>query len=478
MKDQMAQSGVDNMVPDAGYMGPLTIDNIDPSRPLFERGDQAELARATLKALGPNPITYDAGEFWRYDPTRGVWDKVEGHFFRHTAARFSGAPVGQKQLMISAGMIAGAESIARDSILSDPARVSFLSVPPGVAFSNGFVTVSEGIISVLPHSSENRARHGFGFEYVEWTPDNTPLLCSFLEDIFADCSEDERAARISLLQEFAGASLVGDTMAYQQCLLLYGLGGNGKSALLSLLRAMFPPESLVSVAPQRWSERFGLAALEGKRANLVSETPTGEILDGSAFKAVITGDWVTAERKHKDPFDFKPTCAHIFSTNWPIITADHSEGFWRRPVVLPLTRRFEGDPSRKLGVEKDIIAGELAGIIAFAIEGARRAQVQKCYTLPSQSVALLDEWRDSSDQVRLYLGQRPHDEDVVRAGVLFDQYREWAKNNGHSLLSNVKFGMRVKATQLYDFGEDRMGKFYRRRHAHVPNGEPSGGAKE
>lgn len=442
------------------------LDEIEASpAPSFERGDHVELADAVLRKLGPHPLTFDAGEFWRYGPSRGVWEIIPSPKVRTEVASFAGAPVGDscKPLKVNAPSAVGAEAVARDRLISDPRRVTFEGAPPGVVFSNGFVTVHDGAIAVLPLAPDHRARHGFEFTFEAWEPSATPLFNAFLDELFADCSEDERAARIALLQEFAGACLIGDAIRYQKCLLLFGPGGNGKSSLLTLLRAMFPPDALASVAPQKWSERFSLAALEGKRANLVSETPTGEILDGSAFKAVITGDSVTAERKHKDPFDFRPVAGHIFSLNWPLITADHSEGFWRRPIILPLTRDFENDPFRKLGAEQEVISAELPGVVAWAIEGARRAQTSGRYTMPSQSIELASEWRDASDQVRLFLRQRPADETTIKAGVFFDQYREWARENGHAILSSVKFGLRVVASSLYDRKEDRTGRFYVRR---------------
>ncbi|WP_437617085.1 DUF5906 domain-containing protein [Sorangium sp. So ce834] len=82
--------------------------------------------------------------------------------------------------------------------------------------------------------------------------------------------------------------------------MLFGEGGNGKSAGINLVRAMFPPEALASLPPQRWTERFALSAPEGKLANFVSKTPSGERLEGGAFKAVVTGDPVMAERKHRE----------------------------------------------------------------------------------------------------------------------------------------------------------------------------------
>ena len=441
----------------------FALDDIDSSPSVeFERGDHVEVSGRLLSALRVRgPITFDAGEFWQYAP-RGVWSCLEAASVRTAAMRFAGCSVGlkSKPLKMSGPDTRGIESVARDRLTSDPARVTFAGAPPGVAFSNGFVTVRDGVVALLGHAPEHRARHGFDFDYATHAPEATPLFTAFLDQLFADCGEDERSARVALIQEFAGACLIGDATRYQKCLLLYGSGGNGKSALLTLLRAMFPREALCSLPPQRWNDRFSLESLENKRANFVSETPTSEILDGAAFKAVITGDVVTAERKQRPVFEFVPVAGHIFSLNVPLNTSDHSDGFWRRPIVLPLTHNFENDPYRVLNVEQDIIRAELAGVVAWAIEGAARAQRQGAYTMPTQSLAVANEWRDASDQVRLFLATRP-DADEVLAGDFYKQYKSWALDNGHkNAVTSTTFGRRVKATNLYRTKHTSAGCLY------------------
>jgi putative DNA primase/helicase len=440
----------------------------------FERGDHAELAEAVLAALGPDPVAFAAGEFWGYRPPWGIWERIPMAKVCSVAASFAGCPVGYgkdpRALSVSLGAAEGAAKLARYRLEAELAPRPdgtvagfFDSAAPGVAFRNGFVSVEGGRVVVREHSPDHRARHAHPFDYTPWSASATPLLTEFLDELFADCSEDERAARIALLQEFSGACLLGHALHYQGCLILYGEGANGKSSLLSLTRAMFPPSALCSVPPQKWSERFGLAGLEGKRANFVSETPSAEILDGGAFKAVVTGDMVTAERKHKDPFEFRPIAGHIFSMNWPLTTTDHSAGFWRRPIVLPFSRRFDIDPGRKIEPERAVIAAELAGTVAWAVEGAARAQRQGGYTIPDQSRAMLGEWRDGNDQVRLFLRENGSDAPVP-ASEFYSQYKEWAGLNGHrNPVSSRMFGLRVMATGAYERLETRDGRVYRRK---------------
>lgn len=422
----------------------------------FERGDQAEIAQKMLTSLGPDPLTHDAGEFWRYTPAAGIWSEIPGPRMRTLAASFAGCPVGivtgsrkgpPPVVKVNASTCLGAEAIARDELLADPHRVRFDGAPLGIAFTDGFVKVRDGKIEIVAHAAEHRARHAYGFPFA---PDaSTPLLDSFLFELFHDCDAFERDLRIALLQEFTGAALVGDACRYQRCLVLYAKGGNGKSELLRILRGLFPPESVTSLVPQWWSHRFRSIMLENKLANFCDELPDAEIMGGEAWKLVVTGEPIPAERKNRDAIIFTPRAGHIFATNSPIRSTDHSDGFWRRPLVLGLTRKFEGDAARILSAGQRVLDAERPAIAAWAIRGAARAQAQGGYTIPPSSLALAHEWRDENDQVRGFAAEHPVTE-RIQASELYKRYVTWAKENGNGPMSNAMFGRRVMAAELAD----------------------------
>lgn len=443
-------------------------DGIDPyALAYFERGDQAELAEKLLTALGPDPLTHDAGEFWRYRPALGVWQCIEGPRVRTTAASFAGCPIGvggpkkkPATVKVQASTAAGAETIARDELLADERRVRFDGAPLGVAFSNGFVRVRGGKVELVPHAAEHRCRHAYDFPYDPSLL--TPKFDTFLADLFGDCIALERDLRTCLLQEYAGATLIGEATRYQRCLVLFAKGGNGKSELLRILRGLFPADAVTSLVPQWWSHRFRAVMLEGKLANFCDELPDAEIMGGEAWKLVVTGEPIPGERKNRDPFIFTPRCGNIFATNSPIRSSDHSDGFWRRPLVLGLTRKFEGDTARVLEAGARVLEAERPGVAAWAIAGAARAQTQGGYTIPPSSHVLTREWRDENDQVRGYMAEHPL-EGRIPAGELYKRYATWAKENGLGPMSSTMFGRRMMASEL----ADREGKAHR---FYVPKG--------
>lgn len=459
--------------PDSGPGGqviPMPGIDLDATA-YFERGDQAELADKVLTSLGPDPLTHDAGEFWRYGPAAGIWEMVPGPKVRTLAASFAGCPIGlgggrrkakdggesePRMLKVNASTAAGAETIARDALLAQGDRVTFDGAPMGVAFRNGFVRVRAGKVELVDHAPDHCARHAYPFDY---DPEaRAPLLDRFLAELFKDCDSLERELRISLLQEFAGACLIGEAIRYQRCLVLYATGGNGKSELLRILRGLFPDDAVTSLVPQWWSNQFRAVMLEGKLANFCDELPDAEIMGGEAWKLVVTGEPIPGEKKFRDAFIFRPIAGHIFATNSPIRTTDHSDGFWRRPLVLALTRKFEGDSARVLEAGKAVLDAERPGVATWALYGAARAQAQGGYTTPPSSVTLAHEWRDENDQVRGFVAENPITE-RIQASDLYGQYTTWAKSNGLGPMSSTMFGRRLMAADLAE-REGKARRFY------------------
>ena len=126
--------------------------------------------------------------------------------------------------------------------------------------------------------------------------------------------------------------------------------------------------------------------MRGARLNLVHEIPPKAIAGGTDFKAIITGDPITAREIYKSPYTYRPRTAHVFSANELPGSTDITEGFWRRVVVLTMPKRFDGTQQMIPELAKKIIAAEMPGVLAWAVEGAQRLLTQDAYTIPASSL--------------------------------------------------------------------------------------------
>jgi putative DNA primase/helicase len=303
-------------------------------------------------------------------------------------------------------------------------------------------------------------RHAFDFDYDPRAP--RERLRGFLGELFKDASRKEGGKRQALLAEFVGACLMGTATKYQKLLVIQGGGGNGKSEFLRLARGLFPPGAVASVAPQDWGDRFRSARLVGVLANFVDEIPERDVTAGDVFKSVVTGDPISAERKHQHPFEYRPLAGHILSANVLPGTVDQSDGYWRRFAVCPFTRNFENDPARKADAATEVLRHELPAVVTWALRGAARLQRRGMYTTTKSAAQTLTEWRDEADPVRRFLVERKYVREVG-ATALFEEWRVFARNNGFADMSSTRFGRRVVSSGLYERDRTKEGRWYKKK---------------
>ena len=240
------------------------------------------------------------------------------------------------------------------------------------------------------------------------------------------------ADKTALLGEFVGAALFGTATRYQKALFLVAPGGNGKSQLLDVVSALFPKGYAKAIRPQDWGNEYQRAELSRAYVNIVPELPAKAIAEGADFKAIITGDPISARQIYQKPFTFRPRCAHIFSGNAFPNAEDTSDGFWRRLLVLTMPRRFDGTPEEIRDLGQLIIREELDGVLAWAVRGAQRLLLKSSYTTPASSTDAVAVWRRDSNPVALWLDARTSPTDSNDKGMttteLFRDYRTWCSD--------------------------------------------------
>ncbi len=450
---------------------------------LFRRGDETELAQAVKTRLHSDdqPLIYDEGHFWRYAGDRaGVWQqipderviKLVSDYARHGAVVHDPVEAKQRFLRVSASSAKGAASLLRSELIADANEAHrFEKAWRGVAFDNVFVRLNTqtGDIDPVAHHRTHMCRFAFPFAYNPKAPRDR--LYEFLDAIFGDCDEQERLMRQALLQEYLGACLFGIATKYEACLVLYGFGSNGKSQVLTLARACFPPNSTVSLPPQLWGVQFQIAPLMGSLGNFCDEIPSSDIANSMRFKAIVSGQPQHCDRKNRDAITFAPVAGHIFSANELPSTVDFSKGFFSRFLLLCFTRDFDRRGGHN--VERDIGARiareEREGLVSWAIEGAARLVRNNAFTLPHSSTHALEDWKTDVDPVRRFVLERDASVRAAlwptgagwRASEMYKKFKEYTADNGFAQMTSAKFGRRLMALGLVERVEYRDGNAYR-----------------
>lgn len=259
-----------------------------------------------------------------------------------------------------------------------------------------------------------------------YNPDATaPRFEKFLSQVFAG---DEALMRY--LQWAVGYSLTGDTSA-QVFFLLHGVGANGKSTLLDVLRHVLGPDyfhglNFETLLMQRQAQHQSpLAQLRGKRLVMASEAGEGRKLNTAMIKSLTGGDPIRANLMHRDATEFIPQCKIWLLCNHKPVVGDDSLGMWRRVRLLPFLQSFTGDKADpRLG---DALKAEAEGVLAWAVRGAMMHAEHGEPDLPECVRAATEEYRIESDSIGQFLAECCEDADDARQGrtELFEAFKAW-----------------------------------------------------
>jgi putative DNA primase/helicase len=292
------------------------------------------------------------------------------------------------------------------------------------------------------------------------TQQPTPQFETFLHDTFGSETAGEEEQQITLVQELAGAIMLGLMPRHQKAVLFYEpYGRAGKGTLERSLRSLVPKSFVTAITPFRWSHDYHVAALAGSRLNVVGELPENEAIPAAAFKSVLGGDLVTGRHPTHRPITFANEAAHLFMSNHLITTKDHSEAFYSRWLIVdfPNSRLRSGLPIDP-GLAESIITNELPGIAYWALQGAKRLMANGDFSKSMAHDRLMAKWRRSTSSLSEFIYEccELSPDAQVRRSHCYSSYRSWCDKSGRRPFSkaNVKellehnVGMGVRLVEL------------------------------
>lgn len=443
----------------------------DTGSSVLDRGSEIEIAGRFLSKLraGGGEVIATNAALHQYNEANGAWEELPSEPLLGLIQHYDGAPVKYtppngkettRPLKMNTRMVDGIYRAAQRDY--DTCRTGFFGeAKPGVLVKNGFAVVDGGGVRLETFCPDHRARFPLPFVYSD-DVDARPWV-DFMRRLFVADTDCEQ--KISTLQEFVGACLIGVAPQYARCAVLTGGGANGKSTFLELVSALFPPSAVTSIAPHHWAREYYVARLAGSALNACNEIPEHDILAGETFKAVITGEPVMARDPYERPYKLTPRAGHLFACNSLPGTTDQTHGFWRRFLVIEFTRDFSkgGDMQTKEEVITEMTA-HLPGALAWALHGAARLMRNGKYTLPASHERALRCWQVDSNSVAAWMDDSRLEKAVngdpwMQARAAYGQYAQWCRDGGMHPVSRINFTRRL--AQIGIFRADRRdGRYY------------------
>lgn len=286
---------------------------------------------------------------------------------------------------------------------------------------------------------------------VEWRPGAS---CDRYEQFLGEVLPPDA---IEFVWEVSGYLLIPDTR-FQKAVMLLGRTGTGKGTLLHVLRHLLGAANVAAITLHQFSDnRFAPAQLVGKLANLLGDLDARTVERSDMFKMISGEDVVNVERKNQQGFDVKLYCRLVFSANEPPPTADQTDAYFGRWLVVPMNSQFRDTPREDTGLRQRLTqVGELEGILQRSVAGLRRLMKRGRFDVPTSVLEAnadyrkrlnvteeyLDDWMDA--QTPISRGGPVWFPFEARRMLLYQDFEEWCKRTGRKALSRNLFYSRVR----------------------------------
>ena len=259
-------------------------------------------------------------------------------------------------------------------------------------------------------------------------------MARFLDRIF-----DGDVELIGFMQRALGYVLTG-SVREQVLFFLHGLGANGKSVFVTIMRSILneysssvPMDALTVTSYQQHPTE--LTDLRGARFASAIETESRRRWAEARIKALTGGDAIKARRMRQDFFEFQPTHKlFVCGNHRPRLGGMRRQAIRRRFLMIPFDVTIPKE-QRDQELPNKIIAAELPAILSWAVEGCIEWQriglapparvmaatdeylasqeflaqwiAECCITGPNESAAnreLFADWKRHADETHEYIG--------------------------------------------------------------------------
>ncbi len=275
---------------------------------------------------------------------------------------------------------------------------------------------------LIPHNP----KHLFINEIpVEYDPEAD---CPNIKKILGEVIEEKN---ISCIQEFIGYCLYRDYPLHKAFMFL-GAGKNGKSTVINLITNFLGRKNIANKELQQLTyDKFSRAKLFGKLLNAAADISDSALSTTGPFKGLTGGDYLDAEKKFMDSFEFKNYAKMLFSANTLPKTNDDSYAFYRRWILINFPHTFDGKKCDPHILDKICTPKELSGLFNWAIEGLMRLLKNNEFTYEKTVEEIREQYKTLSDPVFSFAQKyiTTNTTKYIEKNEVYRQFAIWCKDN-------------------------------------------------
>lgn len=236
-----------------------------------------------------------------------------------------------------------------------------------------------------------------------------------------------------------GYCLIPSTKA-QKMMLIIGKGGEGKSRIGQVLMALLGSALNISSIQKVETNSFARADLENKLLMVDDDMDMNALPKTNYIKSIVTAEGkMDLERKGVQSYQNRLYCRFMCFSNGALSSLyDHTDGFYRRQLILMTKERPEGRVDDPFLTEK--LLAELPGILLWCLDGLQRLLSNHYrFTVSNRAAQNMDALRKSNDNILEFLDSDGYiafsPEQCASSKLIYEAYVLWCEDNAEKSYS-------------------------------------------
>ncbi|CDX65670.1 RepA protein [Leuconostoc citreum] len=303
----------------------------------------------------------------------------------------------QHKKLTSAKQVKNIVDLIRVITVKDVADyIDFTDKPYMVSFTNG--TLDMRTLEIKPNAPQYHALGG-----LDYPVSDKDLPTPKTDEFFTRLLGDENA---ELLYKFIGYGFKRNYLPFQNFVILYGKGGNGKGSALTYIGQQIYSGNVSELSLQAFGDKFKTVGLVGKYANIGSDIPSYYMPNTENLKLAVSGkERFEVESKGVQAFSIVNYATLFFSANdLPNIKRD--SGLDRRPLVVTTQGKgFTTKDGKSDFFDEAELLDERPAFTRKVIKLFMDAERAKTLNIPENVQKATAEWLKSTDIVSQWLDE-------------------------------------------------------------------------
>lgn len=442
-----APSNVVPLRPIPGTGGAATAPAAQPDYGQTETANAVALVHRSRDHLRYCPQTKRwlnwTGEKWSEDPDDSAAAKV-ARDVADALPQHDKAAIAFRKRSLSKASIMGVIELAKRDRNLQVSRDLLDANPYDLNTPTGIVNLRTG--TLRPHDQYAWCTKMTGVQFPTGAWPHAPRWTAFLHDTFGGSDE-----LIDYMQQLFGYAAIGE-VTHHILPFLYGVGANGKSVMLEVIRRILG--SYATVATGKFLVSGGreheaeIVKLVGARMVVCSEVNEDSKFDEEKVKRLTGGDALDGRYLYGQSFDFTPSHTLFLAANHQPAVRSGGMSMWRRLRLIPFDHVVPED-KRNEHLAEELVNAEGPAILAWIVQGAKRI-AEHGLREPNSVKAATDEYAATEDVLGQFLDECVVDVSKGQggkelSGAVYQRYARWCLANGIDPKSGGVFGRELSA---------------------------------